>query len=591
MTQSWYPPPSQAPHTVYGPPASRYGSVPPSHVSIPPAPPAKKKANVALLAGIGGGALVLLAAVGGLAAWKLHTPKPGLPVDAKLLPSQTKEVGTRLIESTREANPQVKKAYLASELGAMFCKPGAGDPARRIESIGVFGSRSAKELFFDKKKLDEVGELLDCGTAMSAKLESPYQSFVSFEDEDGKLHHVMTTKVGVKDLPDRIGFSRYPFGPYKGFCRTNELLKTDDCTEGSASAFQKDGTWFLGDRTSLEKLATSVAHPREELGSGVAALKDAADATKGLPVVRLAGNPKSSKEFFMAPCTWAAVQSAAGLGEFLDGCFPSKTEERTLTEIDSRIRGAAYEMDGDWAKAGAVKGNLVFVARDSDAAKRLEKDVAEVVSDWKAHAGVYDAKLITESQNKASTHSQKKFAAVVDTFFRAIHKMKVARSGRTVTVSYDEKLSKEDVAEIEDADKSTVDKRIATAEILEAIQAKHPVPREPLAKLVGQKWATYLTGPIPADLHPAAKSPLTGGECQNIQRALLNVRYQDVNTSSRDLYYQLKWGSCFTTHLPEVTAAQRACLPAVKNAADYNACTFTATAPAGEPAESDFGTK
>lgn len=590
MTQSWYPPPSRQPHTVYGPPASRYGSIPPSQVSIPPAPAPKKKPNLALLGGIGGGAFVLLVAIGGLAAWKLHHRGPGLPVDAKLLPPQTKEVGTRLIEATREPNEEVRNMYLASELGSMFCKPGAGDPARRVESIALFGSRSAKELFFDKKKLDEVGELLDCGSALSGKLESPYQSFVTFEDEDGKSHHVMTTKVKVSDMPDRVGFERHPFGPYKGFCQTSELLKTDECRETSASAFFKDGTWFLGDRVSLEKMATSIAHPRENLGSGVAALKDASGETKGLPVVRLAGNPKSSKEFFLAPCTWAAVQSAAGIGEFLDGCFPSKTTERSLTEIDSRIRGAAYEMDGDYAKAGAVTGNLVFVARDADAAKRLEKDVSEVVGDWKAHAGVYDAKLITESKDKATTHSQKKFAAVVDTFFRALHRMKVSRSGRTVSVSYDEKLSKDDVEEIKDADQSTEDKRIATAQILEAVQRRQPVPREPLAKLVGDKWATYLTGPVPANLVPAPKVPLTTTECQVIQRQIVNVKYQDVAVASRDTFFQLKWGTC-TSHLPEVTAAQRACLPTVKTAHELDTCIGQASGPANEPSESDFGAR
>ena len=42
-----------------------------------------------------------------------------------------------------------------------------------------------------------------------------------------------------------------------------------------------------------------------------------------------------------------------------------------------------------------------------------------------------------------------------------------------------QKLSKEDVQEVKDADKQTEDRRIATAQILEAIQGKRPVPHAP----------------------------------------------------------------------------------------------------------------
>jgi hypothetical protein len=293
----------------------------------------------------------------------------------------------------------------------------------------------------------------------------------------------------------------------------------------------------------------------------------------------------------MAPCNWAAVQSAAGFGEFLDGCFPSKTEERTLTEIDSRIRGAAYELDGDYAKAGAVLGNIVFVARDADAAKRLEKDVIELTGDWKEHLRTYDAKLITESQNKAVTRSQKKFAAVVDTFFTAMRHMKVTRSGRTVRIGYEEKLSKDDIQEIKDADKSTEDNRIATAEIVNAIQARRPVPQSSLAVLVGSRWATYLTGPVPANLTPPAKFPVSNTDCQQIQRQLASVKYSDVAPPSRDLYFQFRWSSCAAGKTPEVSIAQRTCLLSSKTANEFSACTGAPAGPANEPPESEFGAK
>ena len=76
--------------------------------------------------------------------------------------------------------------------------------------------------------------------------------------------------------------------------------KDGECKETSHAAFLGDNnTWFLGDRLALEGMAKTVAKPREDLSASVLALKDAAAETEGLPVVRLAGNPKTSKDFFM----------------------------------------------------------------------------------------------------------------------------------------------------------------------------------------------------------------------------------------------------------------------------------------------------
>jgi hypothetical protein len=625
MTQPGYPPYGSPPGGYgpppggggggYGPPPGGGYGPPPGYgaVAIPPAPGGKKKSSLGLILGIVGGVVVLAGIGGVIAVLKLRSHGPGLPVDAKLLPVQTKQVGTRLIAATREPNEQVKKMYLASELGSTFCRPGEGDPADRIESIAIFGSKRAKDLFFDKKKLDSMGELIDCGAVVASNLDSPYQSYITFEDDQSKSRHVLTTKLKISELPDKAGFAKHGFGAFKGYCRTGDdaapsglglgalgsssgstapAAKDDgECKETSPSAFYKSGTWFLGDRTSLELMAKNLANPHEELGSGVSALKEAAEQTQGLPTVSLAGNPKSSKEYFLAPCSSAALQSAGSMTEFIEGCFPAKQEEQLLTEIDSRIRGAAYEQDGDYAKAGAVIGNMIFVARDDDSAKKLEKDVNEVVTDWKTHVSVHDAKLIKESKDKAVTRTQKKFAAVSETFFKAIRNAKVTRSGRTVRVAYDEKLSPEDLAEIKNADESTVEKRIATAQILEAIQAKKPVPQAPLAKLVGAKWATYLTGPVTANLTPPPKTPQSTSECERLQKQISRVKYADVAPPSRDIYFQLRWSSCKEGKTPSLSTTERICIGVVKTGAEFSACTAQQAAPSNEPPESEFGAK
>jgi hypothetical protein len=46
-----------------------------------------------------------------------------------------------------------------------------------------------------------------------------------------------------------------------------------------------------------------------------------------------------------------------------------------VREIDSKIKAAAFEMDGDHQKAKAFHGNIVFVARDDRGANDVERVV------------------------------------------------------------------------------------------------------------------------------------------------------------------------------------------------------------------------
>ena len=589
----------------YGPPpGGGYGGPPggPPGGYIPPNQAKAKKSALPLILGLVGGLLVI-AIAGGVGGYFLLKKKAvGLPVDAKVLPAQTKEVSTRLIEATREPNDQVKRMYLASELGSQMCHPGA-DPARRLEGIGSSSPKNAKELFFQKKNIDQLQQLLECGGVLAGQLDDPYQGSITYDD-DGKLRNVGTTKIKVTEIPTKFGFTKYAFGSVKGFCRTQEedplakpgdpvQTKNGECKDTSHAAFPgENNTWFMGDRLSLEGIAKTVSKPREDLSASVLALKDAAAETEGLPVVRLAGNPKTSKDFFMAPCYWGAISGGQLFGTFVEGCFPAKNLEKQITEVDAKIKGAAYELDGDYQKAGTIKGNIIFVARDADAAKALEKDVQDIVSDWKAHLDTNSAKLVKETKDKATTHSTKKFAAVVDTFFVALQKMKVVRHDRTVKISYDEKLSPSDLSGMEDADKSTVEKRLATAQILEAIQQKKGVPVASLTKLVGKSWATYLTGPPPAEPKPVTKVALNLLECKDGQKNLLPLKLADMTSpESKTVYFDVKYASC-GTRPPEVTTLQKPCLAvAFKTPADFVKCVSTgsSTQPTGEPPESEFG--
>lgn len=599
--RSSFPPPASAGHTQYGPPlhhAPSYGPV--SGPIIPPAPPTAKKPPVMLMAGIGAGLILVLGIGGSVAVWKMRQKPVALPVDAKMLPSTTTEVGTQLIEATRETDERVREAYLAAELGSEMCRMGARNPAEQLESLPHASPREAKDFFFNKTKIDETRSLLECGDLLAESLDSPYQAGITYEEDEKTKHRVAVGHFRLTDLPTKYGFTKYSFMGVPGFCRTQdedrnakpgELVanKGYECREKTPGGFANGTTWFLGNRTALEGMAKSVKRPKEDLNARLLALKDAASQTEGLPVVRLSANPKSAKEFFSAPCWVGASHSAAPLFEFLEGCFPAKQVESQLAEIDSKIKAAAFETDGDPQKAEAFHGNIIFVARDNDGAKDVEKDVKEIVSDWKAHVDNNEAKLINKSQENAYSARTRKFAAVADTYFKALKNMKVSRDGRTVRISFREKLSALDKSALEDADHKTVANRQAVAEIIFAIQGNKPIPEAPLGKLVGPSWAKYLVSPPFAGATALPKKPMPYEECTKLSRRLGSFSSSDFTSSEAKIaFLQHRFASC-SSRPPEVDDFQRSCLVTFKTAGDYERCVQTTSF--GEPPASEFGDK
>lgn len=605
MTQPGFP----AYGSPYGPgPGSLRdgGSVPPYSMngSIPPNPHRPQRSPLPFILGGAGAFLFLVAAGGGVALWTLRSKSVALPVDAKMLPAQTSGVSTQLIEATREPDEHVKRAYVAAELGAEVCRPGQQNPARRIEGIGGGSTRAAKDLFFKKSSIDEMRALLECGAVLEGSLESPYQAVITVDTEKKGLQHIAVGHFSISDLPRKGGFTPFSYRGVAGFCRTQGddraagLFGTvatsppGTCDETSFGGFAQGTTWFLGNRAALETMAGSVKNPKEDLNVRLAALKDAASATQGLPVVRIQAQPKSSREFFLAPCLFGASHSAVPFTQFMEGCFPAIGQERSLEAIDAKIKAAAYETDGDLAKAKAFQGNIIFVARDDESAVQVEREVKDVVADWRIHVEDNDDKLIVQSNEFAVTAGQKKFAAVADDYFKALKGAKVSRKGRTVRIAFREALSKADLAALDEAESSTVEKRRATADILDAIQAKRPVPQPALAKLVGAQWATFLTGPAPFEAPPSIRAPMSADECHRLQARVAPFSTSSFfSTDARLMFFSHKFANC-ATHPPEVDNAQRACLAAFKTADEYARCAgadLGATIPPGQPPESLFG--
>ncbi len=418
---------------------------------------------------------------------------------------------------------------------------------------------------------------------LGATLESPYQTGIGFEDDSGKKQKIGVARFTLTGAPKGQGFVPQSYRGMSGFCRTGE--KEAYCDDKDYGVFANDTSWFFGTKSALEAFAPNVRKPKEKLGSRVEAMKEAAGQTEGLPVVRIQASPKSA-DFFSAPCVYGALHTAAPFGKFLEGCFPSKQVEKTLQEVDSKIKAAAYEMDPDHQKAKVFRGSLIFVARDDRGAKDLERDIKDVVAEWRAHLETNDAKLINDSRELAKTSRQKKFGAVVDAYFRALEKAKVARKGRSVVASFREEITPGDLEALEEADRSTKAKRVATAAIVDAFQARKPIPEAALSELVGPSWAHYLASPPPSAF---ARTAMTEGECRSVQARLATITLADKNLTSeaRTMFISQKYASCSTLP-PEIDLAQRPCLSTFKTAAEYSLCAGSAGVSA-EPPLGEYG--
>ena len=534
--------------------------------------------------GIGGGVLLIALAIGGVIAMKGSSKRVVLPVDAKLLPGQTTEIATQLIEATREPEDRVRNAYVAAELGAEMCRPGVPNYASFLERLGSRQSKDAREFFFDKKVLDQAQQVLSCGALLGGALGSPYQTVVVFGDGD-KKQRVAIAQEKLTGLPDSLGFAKQGFSGNTGYCRTTDNAgNSTECKPETYAMFIKEPNWFMGTRESLESMAKSLANPKDELTASVASIKDAAAELDGLPIVRLQAQPKSSKDFFQMPCTFGALHSSASFKDFTEGCFP-KSVDKLIEAVDAKLKAAAYEFDGDYVKAGAIHGSLVFVLRDTDSAKQAEKDVKEILIDWKSHVENNEGKLIKASRDYPYDARTKRFAAIADNYFAALKAMKLTRNGRTLRVSFSSLISAEDKAGLEDAEKSTADKRRAVSEIVDALRDKKPVPVKALAKIVGEPWAKYLTTVQPEGA--SARNPLTVEQCLDAVKRTTPMKITDFTTpEGRTFFMQLRYASCTKTP-PQVLGWQRDCIARSTKAADLQVC--AAMKPLGEPLESEYG--
>jgi hypothetical protein len=550
-----------------------------------PATPAAPQSSIRLRHSVLGvaGCLLLL---GGATGCKKDptTAKWGLPVDAKQLPGTTDVIEAEVIDGTRETDPHVRTMYTTAELGSEICRVGSSDPARQLEIMGTMGSSGAKQ-FFKQANLDQVQSLMECGSLLTTNLDQPFQTAIGFKDDSNTAQGVGILKLKVDDLPPKYGLTKHAFSGMDGFCRTSDPSKPNapvmDCTATSEAALHQGSSWFLGKRAGIDAIAHTIATPKPDLTTQVAALNDAAAELEGLSSTRIQAQLTTSKPFLQAPCEWGGLQTSGSLTGFVSSCFPN-TDDKVIQDIDAKLRAAAFEIEPDVVKAGAVHGNVVLIARDDDAAKEIQKDATDLATDWKSQIQNNEAKQILQAKTNPTSLRQKSWAIIVDNFQRALENIKVTRSGRSVKLAFNEKLGDDDKKDLDEANKDTMDKRVAVANLLDAVQAKKPLPVADLTKIVGGPWATYLVNAATFD--PTVKAPMTSIECTAAKASVKGMKAKDMPNGA-GLLSELQTMNCKAP--PQLIAAVHTCVVAgFHSAADLAKC-----APPAEPPESEFGDK
>jgi hypothetical protein len=578
------------PANAYGAPPQQpqqgtYGSLPPlgwqasqSSYGAPPAGNATSKAGIPMPALIGGAVVAGLVVVSGLGlgAWAIfHTSHRPLPVEAARLPSDTDFFQEARFPGA-DGPPAVRDAFLSSDIARHVC--GAqSDFADRLLRLRT--SPSDAVFLFDPKTLDARRATLECGQNLLSGLGNPtYTELVFHDGDEKKFLGVEIMKLKATELPAKYGFARQTFSGLPGYClvspkRTEpdfkwnsgskkdesetKTEKSGECNDSSLAAFRDGDNWFFGQRTSVEAFARSFSKPRKELSTTIENLQLAFDSAEGLTIRRTDEGPKAAASLLKLPCTHVAYDSSAG-SKFVEECLP-KSVEKNASSIDAKVRAVTYELDAPIQDSEGIKFNLIFVARDGDAAKDVESELKDAARDWKSSAENDEAKLVKLVREAPNQIGQRKWSVGIDPFLRAVKNGTVSRSGRVVTMKLSEKFTDAERKELKEVMTRSSDDMQAAAAITQALTKGAAVPEASLAQIVGPEWASYVLAPRATDK-----------DCNALRDKLGRFELSNPQAIPSSLRFAVRF-KCEGMPLPR---ASQSCMLDAKDATAFGKCSL-----------------
>lgn len=496
------------------------------------------------------GVLLLVGSAAGGAVWLLRRSTPPEPLATLVngpLPGKVSALGqTAQLDPLEQ--PEVPAAIDRSSLASLLC--GGVDVAQRLfdakgETVDELGPE-VLDLFANEK----VAPALRCAARVYPKIRRHALLTLAFEGDDDADRQVALLAGDFRSLP----MAAHSFRGLAGYCRRDP--KSGDCDQDGFAAVRRHGMWATGKFAAVQALAREWTSERKTATTDVQIVRDLTAALEPADAIRLFVKPDhvvlSSACFAVAP----PVEPLAFAGK----CWPDDVGD-TMKSISAEVRGYAVEQDFP-LRSGKLRTDYVLLARDEREAEDLERDVDDLIRDWRARLENQKANLIQIVRKMKDERAEDAYEAQLEAFLRAADGMKAERHGRVVRLRLEEPLREgERKAIAAGLGRSAADLH-AAAQVVEALEAGNRPPEKAVARFVGQDAATWM-------LLPRASKD----DCKAIHQHFDELVARGVPTEQFGAKFRVsKWldgGKCAGMPLP---ASRRACLTGASDLAAMDAC-------------------
>lgn len=447
---------------------------------------AGKKRRVGALAGglIG---LALLGSAGAFAYSKIRASKRTLPVIAAKLPPQTLSITEkRPGQDPLDDVATLPDIYIASAISPMC----AGTDVVNLIAL----ARNKDLAWLEKEHLLDLPIFrkgLQCGDKLREGLIAPAITEVRFKDGD-KERLVSVIRSRTTEMTSGLGYVRHSFSGLPGFCLKPEAAK-EDCPPDANASFKDNDAWFLGRFDAVEPFARSYTTARDELSTTVDILQETIAASEPADFTELVAKPENIA--WGMPCALAAPIGKHK--EFFEACFP-KGQEKLLDAVETKVRGVAVQRDVI-ARVEGIRFVVTLVARDSDAARDIEKDLLDFTRDWRAQLTNAEPDMSRLLRAKSDFVHDSFWASIYEPFLRALRGVSVTRSGAIVRLQIKETLRPEEAKSLREFTSTQTMDRKAAGEIGEALLSGANLPLKSLGTFVAPEVAKWITAPRATD--------------------------------------------------------------------------------------------
>lgn len=409
-------------------------------------------------------------------------------LDARRLPS-----GVTSVERIRFADSQtlltLSPALLTSLLADSSACEGSDIARRLMAAKGQTLDEIRSGGLVRDLSLPSTKDGLACGQRIAQTLEDSPIFEIRFE-QGGVSGMVEMLPGRTEGVNFGTHFIRHSFSGLSGLCRASD--DGTACKDGGYAVLLEPNAYFFGRLEALSAFARTYAGEHEELSTNLdilATLSRTADAESD--VVSMFARP--SRVLSDVSCREAAPN--ARHDEFVAACFPPGISA-TLDRILAKTRGFTKEHRG-LARTSEVYFKLTFLARDDEEAEALERELQDLVRDWKSHLENHEAEIARINRDSAlhGTPREKLWAATEQSFLRAHREMTLSRSGSAVALRIQHPLSDQEQREVLEIASARQEERQAAEQVVQQILSGSPLDAASLTPFFGGENAEWIAAP------------------------------------------------------------------------------------------------